>query len=817
MIENKPMQVAEDYLLSTNKNLFLTGRAGTGKTTFLKRIIKQLPHRTAIVAPTGVAAINAGGATIHSFFQIGFGPFIPNANMPQKFIAKPRIDTIKAVDLLVIDEISMVRADLLDAIDHAFRRYKNKSKPFGGVQLLMIGDLQQLAPVIKDEEWHLLADYYPTPYFFDSKAIKQVGFETIELRHIYRQSDQQFIDLLNTIRNKNYTEADLDLLNTRYIPNFEPPADKNFITLTTTNKVADGINQKKLGEIEEKSYFFEATVSGDFPESMYPIDAKLELKKGSQIMFVKNDSSSEKRYFNGKLGEITSISNDEIKVFFREENKTITVNPEIWENAKYNLNEKNELEQKAVGSFSQMPIKLAWAITIHKSQGLTFDYAVIDAQTSFAHGQVYVALSRCRTFEGMVLRSKIDKFSVISDKSLSEFTETENAKAMDEERLKLAKINTQQTLIHELFDFEGIEPKLNSFKRNIEVEARFLPQNVVTEIGLAYITFHEKVAEVCKKFKNVLHRDFHQDKLLAEQPQINARIVKGAEVLHGILQNELFEPLSKLDVSVDNKETEAHIQNAGKAFLEDIFEKINCFEITKIGFDTVAYLKAKTDAKLNFPKLKLFAQIQQNTKAASGENNVLKSLKMWRNAIADEKNMEAYMVLPQKTLLAIVEKMPRNATQLGKIPGMGAIKMRQFGAEILEIIAEFLPEKAGFEDDNEIFEPIVKKVTTIKTDKGSTYDETYQLFLAGKTVEEIAQQRGITPGTVETHYNKLIQTGKIDVNQLLSMDEISIMQSFKIENPEATSTEIYEALQTKGIEYKHIRWFNSGLNFDRIN
>ncbi len=817
MIENAPMLVAEDYLLSTNKNLFLTGRAGTGKTTFLKRIIKSLPHRTAIVAPTGVAAINAGGATIHSFFQIGFGPFIPGATLPQKFVTKAKIDTIKAVDLLVIDEISMVRADLLDAVDHALRRYKNKAKPFGGVQLLMIGDLQQLAPVVKDDEWHLLADHYKSPYFFDSKALQLAGFETIELRHIYRQTDEQFIALLNTIRNKNYTQSDLDLLNTRYIPEFEPPKDKNYITLTTTNRVADGINQKKLTELETKSYFKSATVTGEFPESMYPIDAKLEFKKGAQIMFIKNDSSRDKRYFNGKLGEIAYLSDQEIKVFFREENQTITVNPEIWENTKYVLNEKNELEQSVMGSFSQMPIKLAWAITIHKSQGLTFDHAIIDAQSSFAHGQVYVALSRCRTFEGLVLRTKIQKDSVITDRSLTEFTEKENEKTMDADRLKEAKIQTQQQLIHELYDFEGIDTKLNSFKRNIEIEARFYPQSVITELGLAYITFHDKVADVCAKFRSILNRDFHQNKLLAEQPEINARIVKGANVLSEILEKELYLPLSKLDLTIDNQETQAQIFNVGRAFLEDIFGKIKCFEVTKIGFDTVNYLKAKTDAKLDFPKIKLFEKEKQytttDTKFEKGEDAVLRSLKMWRNAIAQEKNIEPYMVLPQKTILAIAQKMPRNGTELGKISGMGTVKVRQFGAEILEIIAEFLPEKAGFDHELDIYEPIVKP-QKVKLEKVDSLELTYSLFLEGKNVAQIAAARNLAESTVEGHITKLITKGKIQSSQVLSNNEISLLQGFIIDNPTANNTEIVQALGNKSIDYKQVRWFVAGLQQD---
>ena len=410
MPKNPELELAFNFINKTDRNLFITGKAGTGKTTFLHQIKKESLKRMVIVAPTGVAAINAKGVTIHSFFQMPFGPILPNqiantSNQQRRF-SKTKIDIIKSLDLVIIDEISMVRADLLDGIDQVLRRYKNRNKVFGGAQVLMIGDLQQLAPVVKPNEWSLLQQHYNTVYFFSSKAYQEANVVSIELKHIYRQKNEDFITVLNEIRNDNLSEKSAAILNKRFNPTFSPTKDDGYITLTTHNKRAHLINDSELNKIKHKTCFFEAEVSGKFSENAYPNDEKLALKVGAQVMFIKNDSSAEKRYFNGKIGIVTDISKENVTVQCANEIEEIITEKELWDSINYTINEETkELKEEIVGSFKQIPLRLAWAITIHKSQGLTFERAIIDAEASFAHGQTYVALSRCTSLEGLVFKN----------------------------------------------------------------------------------------------------------------------------------------------------------------------------------------------------------------------------------------------------------------------------------------------------------------------------------------------------------------------------------------------------------------------------
>jgi len=372
MHPNPQLHLANNLLKYTGTNLFLTGKAGTGKTTFLHSIRENSPKRMIVVAPTGVAAINAKGVTIHSFFQLSFAPFVPNTRPAKEFFrfSKEKINIIRSLDLLVIDEISMVRADLLDAVDFVLRQFRRNEQPFGGVQLLMIGDLEQLAPVVKDEEWSLLSSYYKTPFFFDSQALKKTNYVCVELKTVYRQSDEKFINMLNRIRENKIDSDLLQELNKRYDPNFDPDNEDGYITLTTHNAQAQRINSEKLAKIKDKSYIFEATVTGNFPEYSFPTDEKLELKKGSQVMFVKNDVGSEKRYYNGKIAVITDIEEDRIEVQGKEDAYPIVVERAEWVNMKYSIDPNTkELREEEEGVFEQYPLKTAWAVTIHKSQG----------------------------------------------------------------------------------------------------------------------------------------------------------------------------------------------------------------------------------------------------------------------------------------------------------------------------------------------------------------------------------------------------------------------------------------------------------------
>lgn len=473
MQTNPELHLAWQFIQNTGTHLFLTGKAGTGKTTFLRTLKERSPKRMVVLAPTGIAAINAGGVTIHSFFQLPFAPFIPSTtfksgNMQYRF-GREKIKIIRTMDLLVIDEISMVRADLLDAVDSMLRRYRDRDKPFGGVQMLMIGDMQQLAPVVRDEEWTMLQQYYDSPYFFSSNALKQTQYATIELKTVYRQQDGHFLALLNKVRENKADEAVLAELNKRYIPGFVPPKDQDYIRLTTHNYQAQRVNDYELEQLPSRAYRFRAEVKDNFPEYSYPTEEVLTVKEGAQVMFVKNDSSGEKKYYNGMIGEVVDVDASHIFVCSKADNETFELAREEWTNAKYVLNkETQEITEEVEGTFRQYPIRLAWAVTIHKSQGLTFEHAIIDAQNSFAHGQTYVALSRCKTLEGMVLGSPLRSSAIICDEKVEEFNRDCVEHEPDEKTLNVLERNYALTLIKELFSLRDISVAFGKMFRLID-------------------------------------------------------------------------------------------------------------------------------------------------------------------------------------------------------------------------------------------------------------------------------------------------------------------------------------------------------------
>ena len=473
MQTNPELHMAWQFIQNTGTHLFLTGKAGTGKTTFLKTLKEHSPKRMIVLAPTGIAAINAGGVTIHSFFQLPFSPFVPNTtfrsgNRQYRF-GKEKINIIRSMDLLVIDEISMVRADLLDAVDDVLRRYRERDKPFGGVQMLMIGDMQQLAPVVRDDEWTLLQPYYDSPYFFSSNALKHTQYMTIELKTVYRQQDSRFLALLNKVRDNVADDHVLAELNKRYIPGFVPPENEDYIRLTTHNNQAQVINDSELAKIDAHSYSFKAEISGTFPEYSFPTDEVLTLKNNAQIMFVKNDISGEHRYYNGMIGEVVYVDSHEIRVKNKKDGETFALEPEEWSNAKYVLNkETQEITEEVEGVFKQYPIRLAWGITIHKSQGLTFEHVVIDAKYSFAHGQTYVALSRCKTLEGIVLSSPLRSSSIICDQKVEDFNSMASQSTPNESTLSELERSYALQLINELFSMQDVILAFDRVFRHID-------------------------------------------------------------------------------------------------------------------------------------------------------------------------------------------------------------------------------------------------------------------------------------------------------------------------------------------------------------
>lgn len=600
MEQNSELALAWQFIENTGTHLFLTGKAGTGKTTFLRRLKQESPKRMVVLAPTGIAAINAGGVTIHSFFQIPFAPYVPESsfstNATYRFrFGKEKINIIRSMDLLVIDEISMVRADLLDAVDEMLRRYRDHHKPFGGVQLLMIGDLQQLAPVVKEEEWQMLKKYYDTPYFFSSLALKQTEYCTIELKTVYRQNDGVFLDLLNRIRENHCDSQVLEALNRRCLPDFQPRKEEGYIRLVTHNYQAQRINNYELEQLPGRSYAFRATIDGKFPEYSYPTDEVLELKKGAQVMFVKNDSSGEHRYYNGMIGEVTAVSASSIEVRAKDSGEDFLLQEEEWANAKYVLDEESkEIVEDIEGTFRQFPLKLAWAITIHKSQGLTFERAIIDASSSFAHGQTYVALSRCKTLEGLVLSAPLSARAVISDREVDRFTETARRNEPDEQRFHSLQRAYFHELLTGLFDFQPLEQVLQHYVRLIDEHLYKLYPNQLTAYKEEMERFREKVIKVAQKFGMQYNRLIDAAQNYATDKTLQERIVAGAKYFKKEMEPQYLALIGDHVLATDNKELKKQLSKAKEELNTIFLQKDDLLAyIIENGFHTADFLRQK--------------------------------------------------------------------------------------------------------------------------------------------------------------------------------------------------------------------------------
>ena len=758
MIENKELELALNFIEKTDRNLFITGKAGTGKTTFLHQIKKESLKRMIIVAPTGVAAINAKGVTIHSFFQMPFGPILPNqiantSNQQRKF-SKTKIDIIKSLDLVIIDEISMVRADLLDGIDQVLRRYKNRNKVFGGAQVLMIGDLQQLAPVVKPNEWSLLQQHYNTVYFFSSKAYQEANVVSIELKHIYRQKNEDFITILNEIRNDDLSEKSAKILNERYNPTFSPSKEEGYITLTTHNRRANLINDSELNKLKTKSCFFKAEVSGKFNENAFPNDENLALKIGSQVMFIKNDSSLEKRYYNGKIGVITDISKETVTVQCANEIDEIVAEKELWDNINYSINEETkELKEDIVGSFKQIPLRLAWAITIHKSQGLTFDRAVIDAEASFAHGQTYVALSRCTSLEGLVLKTPISSNAIINDKTVSTFNETVEENHPDETILNESEKNFQLNLISELFDYQ---PLLYPISRLIDIYYKnrtSIKGDVIDHLQTIKDDGVVALMKVSNGFKNQLNA-ISEDSILPENSsQIQERFIKALNYFVTQTKGNILNPLNAISFSTDNKAVKKDFTKQFDSLQEKLLEKLFSLQKMTNGFKVQEYLKVRAKAVLQK------SEPTKKKKVVSKRDPILAiKLRELRDGISKDLGIPHFQIFTQETLYAMCDELPRTENALLKIAGMGKIRVSKYGEEILEAIEGYCKEN-GINKFNE----------QKKEDKKPTKQITFELFTSGLSIKEIAKERSLTVGTIENHLANYITSGDIDVLELIEL------------------------------------------------
>ena len=796
---NAERERARQIIEFTDTHLFLTGKAGTGKTTFLRELQRDAPKRMVVLAPTGIAAINAGGTTIHSFFQLPFAPFIPEDNYKKMNfkLRKKKIQLIRSLDLVVIDEISMVRADLLDQIDAVLRQYRNRSLPFGGVQLLMIGDLQQLSPVAKEQDWELLRPYYDSPYFFCSHALQKTHYITIELQTVYRQSDPRFLRLLNSIRSHQANASVLEELNQRYISNFQPRAEDNYIRLVTHNRQAQQINETELAHIQEKTYTFRARIEGNFPEYSFPTEEVLTLKRGAQVMFVKNDM--EKRYFNGTLGEVVGISDNQCVVRTADRHIEIQLEPEIWQNTHYALNENTrEIEEVVEGTFRQYPVKLAWAITIHKSQGLTFEHAIIDAHSAFAHGQTYVALSRCKTLEGLVLSSPIPPSAIIQDQAIRLFNEQIEQQHITPDSIERLCRQHNLHLIDDLFDFSPVRHHLQAFIMLLEECFRLLYPQTLAQYSAFMPILNEKIIAIARKFQAQCHQAMEQDNVV--DANIPAPLLKRIEGGAAYFREQL-QPLVNLTdntlLPTDNKEIKKRTASLFEQLQQSLHQKQHLLaHVAETGFHTADYQKQRTlvSAGLTASETKESKKAGKDNSPSARQREKLtvpaeirhpelyNALHQWRTQRAAKEQVPAYLIMQNKALIGIANLQPRNAEMLKAVPYFGNKGLEKYGEEILEIVHAHLSEEQLAASETATLpslfphmpdqpeEPETGKTKRLSKEKSMHL--TCDLLRKGHSVEEISALRQYSPSTIWKHLLESIEKGDLDIQEVVTPQKV---------------------------------------------
>ena len=692
-------EMAERYVKATGRSVFLTGKAGTGKTTFLKYITQTTAKRFVVLAPTGVAAINAGGSTIHSFFQLPLCPYLPDVKeliteyqMPERYrsLRKERVKIIRTLDLLIIDEISMVRADLLDAVDMTLRKYRHNDKPFGGVQLLMIGDAQQLSPVVKDSERQYMSQVYQSPYFFHSKALSRLQYVTIELQKVHRQKDAEFLDILNAVREDRMTAQLLRKINERVgVPPVRQEDGTEPIRLTTHNVRADEVNSRKLAELPDDPSLFTAQIEGDFPEHSYPADEVLELKPGAQVMFIRNDS--EGKYYNGKLAKVEKIAKGVVTVS-DSNGEMIDVTPVEWPNTQYELDdESGEICQNVVGTFRQLPLRIAWAITIHKSQGLTFDNVIIDAGAAFAFGQVYVALSRCRSLEGITLESPITSSGIYRDMHVAAFNEGFMPLEAVSCRVDLEERGYAFDQYRSVFDFNGACSSLRyMLKLWRGVLSETYPE-LYAGMEAASKALHDaaKVADTFRQqLKNIESSQAQDDIYLKE------RLTKATGYFLPMIRTVRDAVMDIIGLEIDNKETKKKVNDVLEELLTEvdiIFNSLENFERGEFGIDTVC--RVRTECHLQDRNLARRRKLRKVTRAADEPGIVNEELRdrlqQWRSDRFKADNVPAYTIMHQSTLIQIATLIPSTRQELLAIKGFGEASFRKYGEQILEICSEY--------------------------------------------------------------------------------------------------------------------------------
>ena len=744
------------FINQTNRSVFLTGKAGTGKTTLLREIIRTTHKNVVVVAPTGIAALNAGGVTIHSMFQLPFAAFLPSYDNPHvtdtvRFENRETLRkhfrmrgdkqaVIQNLELLVIDEVSMLRADLLDALDHMLRSVRKKATPFGGVQVLYIGDLLQLPPVVKNEEWDVLKRYYRGKFFFHSHAVQQNPPLYIELDKIYRQSDSVFIDVLNNLRNNIITTSDLKVLNGFVQPGFDSTRHEGYITLTTHNAKADAMNATSLEGLEGKQYTYHPEIVGEFPDKIYPVEQELKLKVGAQVMFIKNDLSPEKNYFNGKIGIVKSLSPEEILVHFPEEDKAIEVEKYEWKNVKYKVNEQTkDIEDETLGTFVHYPLRLAWAITVHKSQGLTFDKAVLDVSQVFMPGQAYVALSRLRSLEGLILLSPMRMNGIENDADVVDYASGKADADELEKSLQQETLNFIANYLSDSFEWSELATAWQKHKMSYLQEGPGALKSKYREWAHRQENLIHGLLDAAGKFRLQLNKLFGQ-----EQPDM----VFIAERV-GAASNYFFPTLDRLVAGLLEKMEEVKRLRKAKLFYEELAE----------------LEELQTAAAIRIMKAVLLMQNVTTGREISRENLTSPEIQSYK------------------------------AKKLEVIRGM----MRQNPATLLE------EDTADYVQDER---PARKRKGA--EPKKSTYEETLELWQQKMSIAEIAIQRKLNESTIEGHLAKLIEAGSVALADVLPNDKIEALRA-AFEGFEGESVSPLKEKYGDAFSYGELRLYKAGM------
>ena len=682
---------AKDIILNTDTTLFVTGRAGTGKTTLLRYVAESSQKNTVVVAPTGIAAINAGGVTIHSFFKLPFAPFIPSVIEAKKLIAGQKMraefrSVIRSVDMIIIDEVSMLRADILDAIDVVLRHYRNSKFPFGGVQMVFFGDMYQLPPVCVNDEWFILKDYYSTPYFFSAKVFEKQEIVCLELDKIFRQRDADFVEILNQVRNNNISKENFNRLNDRYTPDFDLENNQDFVVLTTHNAVSDDINESRLIDIDSKTFIFDAAIKGDFPEYLYPVEQQIVLKKGARVMFTANDHiNPERLYYNGKMGTVVELEDNNVYVTCDGEDDPIQVNYETWENNTFSYNRKeNSVDVKTIGTFTQLPLRLAWAITIHKSQGLTFQKVAIDAANSFTSGQVYVALSRCTSLDGIVLLSPINSNSIMVDSRIQRFSKNNFNENLLPDFVNRKKRDTLCNMLIKLFSFNLLEVAVLDLKGYVtEFRADF--SDYTPEMVENILSIVQDLSDVGTRFAVQLRKITNANDFSLLNSRVNdakkyflqrlETLEKSMDITNvSTKKKERANKFSKFlnEVNKNLQETLFFLKNLDDNIsIEQFYMLRHEFVVEKVNYNV--YEEEKEDANEQTVDSELIAVIYSKLMA-------------WRNNLAKELDIPSYLIFKKDTIMEMAQKMPDTKDKLLKINGVGKVKAGKYGQECIDII-----------------------------------------------------------------------------------------------------------------------------------